>query len=83
LPSRASWESASPIGGLIKPATLRQLALAFIRWRKAKGYIVTPFKRLFWGRHAWKLKNPAIIKKRRAGLPPSPSITHDQMEFDL
>jgi hypothetical protein len=44
--------------------------LAFIRWRKARGYIVTPFKRQFWGRHAWR-KQIAI------------SITANQLEMDL
>jgi hypothetical protein len=27
--------------------------MAFIRWRKAKGYKVTPFRRQFWGKKAW------------------------------
>jgi hypothetical protein len=26
----------------------------FIRWRKARGYEVTPFKRQFWGKKAWR-----------------------------
>jgi hypothetical protein len=30
------------------------MAVAFIRWRKANGYIITPFKRLFWGKKAWR-----------------------------
>jgi hypothetical protein len=25
----------------------------FIRWRQARGYEVTPFKRPFWGKKAW------------------------------
>ncbi len=25
----------------------------FIRWRRAKGYEITPFKRQFWGKKAW------------------------------
>lgn len=25
----------------------------FIRWRKAKGYEIAPFKRQFWGKKAW------------------------------
>ncbi len=32
--------------------------MAFIRWRKSRGYEVAPFKRQFWGRHAWKRKRP-------------------------
>lgn len=31
----------------------------FIRWRRARGYEVTPFRRLFWGKKAW------FKKKRR------------------
>jgi hypothetical protein len=31
-----------------------QLTLDFIRWRKAKGYEVTPFRRQFWGKKAWR-----------------------------
>jgi hypothetical protein len=27
--------------------------MAFIRWRKARGYEITPFKREFWGKKAW------------------------------
>jgi hypothetical protein len=27
--------------------------MAFIHWRKSKGYKVTPFKREFWGKKAW------------------------------
>jgi hypothetical protein len=38
---------------LTKPKTIRQQALAFIRWRKAKGYEITPFRRQFWGKKAW------------------------------
>ena len=45
--------SALPIGGLTKPQTVRQLALDFIRWRRVRGYEVTPFKREFWGKKAW------------------------------
>lgn len=26
----------------------------FIRWRKAKGYKVLPFRREFWGKKAWR-----------------------------
>jgi hypothetical protein len=55
LPLKASLESASLIGGLTKPKTIRQQAVAFIRWRKARGYEVTPFKREFWGRKAWRV----------------------------
>jgi hypothetical protein len=25
----------------------------FIRWRQARGYEITPFKRQFWGKKAW------------------------------
>jgi len=25
----------------------------FIRWRRASGYEVAPFKRQFWGKKAW------------------------------
>jgi len=25
----------------------------FIRWRKARGYEVAPFKREFWGKKVW------------------------------
>jgi hypothetical protein len=25
----------------------------FIRWRKARGYEIAPFKRSFWGKKAW------------------------------
>jgi hypothetical protein len=28
----------------------------FIRWRKAKGYEVMPFRRTFWGKKAWRAK---------------------------
>jgi hypothetical protein len=28
----------------------------FIRWRKSRGYEVTPFKRQFWGKKAWRKK---------------------------
>jgi hypothetical protein len=28
----------------------------FIRWRKARGYEVVPFKREFWGKKAWRTK---------------------------
>jgi hypothetical protein len=28
--------------------------MAFIRWRKARGYKVVPFKREFWGKKAWR-----------------------------
>jgi hypothetical protein len=28
--------------------------MAFIRWRKANGYKVAPFRRQFWGKKAWK-----------------------------
>jgi hypothetical protein len=28
--------------------------MAFIRWRKARGYEVTPFRRLHWGKKAWR-----------------------------
>jgi len=30
--------------------------MAFIRWRKARGYEVVPFKRQFWGKKAWHKK---------------------------
>ena len=26
----------------------------FIRWRVAHGYEVTPFRRQFWGKKAWR-----------------------------
>jgi hypothetical protein len=26
----------------------------FIRWRRARGYEVTSFKRQFWGKKAWR-----------------------------
>jgi hypothetical protein len=26
----------------------------FIRWRTANDYEVTPFRRVFWGKKAWK-----------------------------
>jgi len=26
----------------------------FIRWRIARGYEVTPFRRQFWGKKAWQ-----------------------------
>jgi hypothetical protein len=32
-----------------------QAAAAFIRWRKSKGYEVTPFRHAFWGKKAWHL----------------------------
>jgi hypothetical protein len=28
--------------------------MGFIFWRRAKGYEVTPFKRQFWGKKAWR-----------------------------
>jgi hypothetical protein len=31
--------------------------VAFIRWRRSRGYKVAPFKRQFWGRHAWKKRD--------------------------
>jgi len=33
--------------------------MAFIRWRKSRGYEVTPFKRQFWGKKAWR-KNTSL-----------------------
>jgi hypothetical protein len=27
--------------------------VGFIRWRKSRGYQITPFKRHFWGKKAW------------------------------
>ena len=33
--------------------TIRQVTMDFIRWRCAKGYEVTPFRRPFWGKKAW------------------------------
>jgi hypothetical protein len=30
--------------------------MAFILWRKSKGYEVTPFRRQFWGKKAWHKK---------------------------
>ena len=50
LPCKASPGSASPIGGLTQPKTIRQQAMGFILWRRARGYEVTPFRREFWGR---------------------------------
>jgi len=38
---------------LTKPKTIRQQAMDFIRWRKARGYEVAPFKREFWGKKVW------------------------------
>lgn len=38
--------------------------MAFIRWRVARGYEVTPFKREFWGRKAWYNKQ----ERRRLSL---------------
>ena len=35
-PGRASRESVSPIGGLTKPLTRKQLARKFLRWRKSR-----------------------------------------------
>jgi hypothetical protein len=29
----------------------------FIRWRRAKGYEVTPFRRVFWGKKAWRKRD--------------------------
>jgi hypothetical protein len=26
----------------------------FIRWRVARGYEMTPFRRQFWGKKAWR-----------------------------
>jgi len=51
--SLASPESASPIGVLTQPKSIRQVAMDFIRWRRAKGYEVAPFKRQFWDKKAW------------------------------
>jgi hypothetical protein len=31
-----------------------QQAAGFIRWRIARGYEVTPFKRKFWGKKGWR-----------------------------
>jgi hypothetical protein len=31
--------------------------MAFIRWRVARGYESTPFKREFWGKKAWKTQH--------------------------
>ena len=28
--------------------------MGFILWRRAKGYEITPFKREFWGKKAWR-----------------------------
>jgi hypothetical protein len=28
--------------------------MGFIRWRKARGYEVMPFKRQFWGKKRWR-----------------------------
>jgi hypothetical protein len=28
--------------------------MVFIRWRKSRGYEVTPFRRQFWGKKAWQ-----------------------------
>jgi hypothetical protein len=36
--------------------TFKQKVAAFIRWRKARGYEVAPFKRQFWGKKAWRKK---------------------------
>jgi hypothetical protein len=46
---------------LVEPVTLKQKALAFIRWRKANGYEVAPFKRQFWGKKAWKQHRPIKV----------------------
>jgi hypothetical protein len=54
LPCRVSAENASLIGGLTKPKTIRQQAVGFIRWRKLRGYEITPFRRQFWGKKAWQ-----------------------------
>jgi len=27
--------------------------MGFIRWRIARGYEITPFRRQFWGKKAW------------------------------
>jgi hypothetical protein len=39
--------------------------MAFIRWRKARGYEVIPFKRQFWGKTLWLA--PKQRKKRGRG----------------
>jgi hypothetical protein len=39
----------------------------FIRWRRAKGYEVTPSKREFWGEKAWQKD------KNQPGAAPSPA----------
>jgi hypothetical protein len=39
---------------LAEPRTIKQRTAAFIRWRKARGYPVVPFKRVFWGKKAWR-----------------------------
>lgn len=31
--------------------------MAFIRWRKAKGFLVAKRKRQFWGKKAWHRKS--------------------------
>jgi hypothetical protein len=28
--------------------------MAFILWRKSRGYEVTPFRRQFWGKKSWQ-----------------------------
>jgi hypothetical protein len=46
--------------------------VAFIRWRKAKGYEVTPFKRPFWVRKFWQKQHEAkrlkLLTRRIFGL---------------
>ena len=32
---------------------MRRVTRDFIRWRGARGYEITPFKREFWGKKAW------------------------------
>jgi len=32
--------------------------MGFIRWRKASGYEVLPFRRQFWGKKAWRKTKP-------------------------
>jgi len=51
---RTSTANALPTGGLTQLKTIRQQALGFIRWRKARGYEVTPFRRQFWGKKNWQ-----------------------------
>jgi hypothetical protein len=44
---------------LVQPKSIRQKADAFIRWRKAHGFPLALRKRVFWGKKAWRRKQPS------------------------